>query len=289
MKTASSPTASVTGARLAPTATTLLLALGIHILGFTANATAAPGDVESTRNAAVQWKRSNKPNWVPIVVVDSARKSAEQGDAEAQNQIGSYYLTGSGVPKDGVEAIKWFLKSAVQGNAEAQFRLGVCYGIGASGASQDLVEAVKWFRKAAGQGHASAQYNLGLCYYKGDGVPKDDAEAVKWYRKSADQGNADAQYDLGVCYDSGTGVPKNAVEAVKWYRKSADQGYASAQYHLGLYYAHGKDDVMAYVWLNNAATAGYLPAKHILIVISRRMTSVQITIAKRLSLEWQLK
>jgi uncharacterized delta-60 repeat protein len=46
MKTASSPTAAVTGARLAPRATTLLLALGIHILGFTANATAAPGDLD---------------------------------------------------------------------------------------------------------------------------------------------------------------------------------------------------------------------------------------------------
>jgi uncharacterized delta-60 repeat protein len=48
MKTSSSPTATVTGARLAPRATTLLLALGIHILGFTASATAAPGDLDPT-------------------------------------------------------------------------------------------------------------------------------------------------------------------------------------------------------------------------------------------------
>jgi hypothetical protein len=45
MKTPNAPEASKTNTRLAPRATTLLLALGIH-LGFTANATAAPGDLD---------------------------------------------------------------------------------------------------------------------------------------------------------------------------------------------------------------------------------------------------
>jgi uncharacterized delta-60 repeat protein len=46
MKTPNAPTAAVTGARLAPRATTLLLALGIYLAGFTATATAAPSDLD---------------------------------------------------------------------------------------------------------------------------------------------------------------------------------------------------------------------------------------------------
>jgi TPR repeat protein len=58
---------------------------------------------------------------------------------------------------------------------------------------KDDVEAVKWFRKAAEQGNAIAQCDLGLCYFKGDGVPRDRVEALKWLRKSAEQGNARAK------------------------------------------------------------------------------------------------
>jgi len=46
MKTTKAPTASVKDARPAAKATTLLLALGIHLAGFAAHATAAPGDID---------------------------------------------------------------------------------------------------------------------------------------------------------------------------------------------------------------------------------------------------
>ena len=129
---------------------------------------------------------------------------------------------GKGVPEDDVEAVKWYRKSAEQGNADAQYNLGVCYKHGI-GVPKDDAEAVKWYLKSAEQGDAKAQYNLGDCYHKGNGVPKDDVEAVKWYRKSAEQGNADAQYYLGVCYEYGYGVPKDHAESLKWYLKPAEQ------------------------------------------------------------------
>jgi uncharacterized delta-60 repeat protein len=46
MKTPKAPPASFSGARLVSRPTTLLLALGIHLAGFTANASAAPGDLD---------------------------------------------------------------------------------------------------------------------------------------------------------------------------------------------------------------------------------------------------
>jgi hypothetical protein len=56
-----------------------------------------------------------------------------------------------------------------------------------NGVPKDDVEAVKWYRKSAEQGNADAQYNLGVCYEYGYGVPKDHAEALKWYLKPAEQ------------------------------------------------------------------------------------------------------
>ena len=49
---------------------------------------------------------------------------------------------------------------AEQGDAEAQFNLGVMYANG-RGVPQDDSEAVRWYRLAADQGHAGAQFNLG--------------------------------------------------------------------------------------------------------------------------------
>ena len=73
---------------------------------------------------------------------------------------------------------KLFLPLAEQGDAEAQHNLGVMYDKG-QGVPQDDKEAVKWYRLAAEQEHADAQYNLGLMYDKGIGVHQDFNEAVR--------------------------------------------------------------------------------------------------------------
>ncbi len=70
------------------------------------------------------------------------RPLAEQGDARAQNNLGSMYLKGLGVPQDNAEAAKWFRKAAEQGLAEAQNSLGSSYAEG-WGVPQDYAEAVK--------------------------------------------------------------------------------------------------------------------------------------------------
>ncbi len=188
------------------------------------------------------------------------RKAAEQGYANAQNNLGVCYKTGIGVSTDFSEAVKWYRKAAEQGNAIAQCNLGYCYDKG-NGVPQDYNEAVKWYRKAAEQGHAMAQNNLGVCYKTGMGVPKDLNEAVKWYRKAAEQGNALAQYNLGYCYEKGNGVPQDYNEAVKWYRKAAEQGNARAQNNLGecFYYGRGvsHDSFEAAAWYHKAADQGY--------------------------------
>jgi hypothetical protein len=135
-------------------------------------------------------------------------------------------------------ALKWFRKSAEQGDADAQLTLGIIYYEG-KGVARDLAESAKWYSKSADQGDAYAQLGLGYMYYEGKGVVLDRAEAAKWYRRSAEQGDADAQLMLGHMYYQGTGVDTDKTEAAKWYRKSADQGNTDAQFWLGLMYYEG--------------------------------------------------
>ena len=73
---------------------------------------------------------------------------------------------------------------ADQGNAQAQFNLGFMYQRG-HGVPQDYAQAAKWFRLAADQANAWAQGMLGIMYQAGDGVPQDYVEAHKWFNLSA--------------------------------------------------------------------------------------------------------
>ena len=56
---------------------------------------------------------------------------------------------------DKAEAVKWYRAAAEQGQSEAQYELGVMYADG-SGVPRDHSEAVKWCQKAAAQGHEKA-------------------------------------------------------------------------------------------------------------------------------------
>jgi TPR repeat protein len=142
------------------------------------------------------------------------RKAANQAHGPAQS-----FLEIMNVPF--TELIKKSRKEAAeQGDPEAQFELGKQYAEGKD-IPQDYVESAKWYRKAADQGHAIAQYGLGLAYYNANGVARDYAEAVKWFRRAADQGIALAQSNLGVMYARGEGVPKDDIEAYAWYNLAA--------------------------------------------------------------------
>jgi TPR repeat protein len=58
---------------------------------------------------------------------------------------------------------------------------------------RDTVEAAKWYRKGAEAGWAEAQYALGVCYADGEGVKEDKAEAAKWFRKAITGGYKEAE------------------------------------------------------------------------------------------------
>jgi uncharacterized protein len=53
------------------------------------------------------------------------RAAADQGQAEAQYNLGILYLKGLGVARDPDEAFRWFRLAADQGQADAQFQVGL--------------------------------------------------------------------------------------------------------------------------------------------------------------------
>jgi TPR repeat protein len=144
------------------------------------------------------------------------RKAADQGFAEAQFELGCYYMEGRGVAKDEKEAVSWFRKAVEQDLAVAQNLSGFCY-LNGRGVAKDEREAASLFRKAADQGLAVAQWHLGNCYELGSGVVKDEKEAVSWYRKSADQKFTRAMDSLARCYLNATGVNEDKRKALQIY------------------------------------------------------------------------
>ena len=131
--------------------------------------------------------------------------------------------------RDYAGAAKLFLQLAEQGNANAQLQIGYQYAHG-EGVRQNAGEAVRWYRQAAGRGNAKAQSNLGKMYEDGLGVREDWAEAVRWYRRSAEHGYAEGQFNLGRAYQFGLAVPQSRQEAIRWFEQAGDQGHDQANY-----------------------------------------------------------
>ena len=105
----------------------------------------------------------------------------------ADGQAGGYAYE----HRDYDTALKEWRPLAEQGDADAQFNLGVMYDMGL-GVSQDYQEAVRWYRRAAEQGNAGAQNNLGFMYGNAQGVPKDYVLAHMWLNLVAAKGLKDA-------------------------------------------------------------------------------------------------
>ena len=150
------------------------------------------GEGENRRKESGSGGKVGPPSKYGIDKRSRTRELAEQGDAEAQCQLGDWYYWGIYVPKDVALMIEWYSKASEQGNAEAQFALGEMDD-GGEGVPQDNVLAMRWYRKAAEQGCAEGQRRLGDMYHSGEGVPVDVALAERWYRKAAEQGDAEAQ------------------------------------------------------------------------------------------------
>jgi TPR repeat protein len=143
------------------------------------------------------------------------RKAADQGYADGQYQVGSFYEYGLGVGKDNDQAKVWYQKAADQGNEDAKAALRQLDG----GTDPEITPTAP-----------REQYEMAFNYQNGyGGLHPDLKQALYWYRKAADQGYANAQYALGQSYEIGQGVERAPAQAQAWYQKAADQGFQRAK------------------------------------------------------------
>lgn len=80
-----------------------------------------------------------------------------------------------------------YYKRAQNGDADAQYQLGLAY-LNGNDTIQDFEEAAKWFELAAESNHALAQYQLGLIYKTGLGTEPDLEKSYMWLNISAAAG-----------------------------------------------------------------------------------------------------
>ena len=106
------------------------------------------------------------------------------------------------------------LKRAEQGNAEAQCNLGRMLRIG-RGVEQDEYEAAYWLFKAVQQGHAEAAHLLGQLFRDKLGFEQEEADAARWWFRTelqaAETGDIQAQFNVGRMYREGRGVARVAT------------------------------------------------------------------------------
>jgi len=115
---------------------------------------------------------------------DELRKLADQGDADAQWDMGYRYHNGQGVPKDDAQAVRWFQRAADQGHVNAQSTLGAYYWAG-RGVPKDLTQAYFWSTVALHQGDRDSEARLrGLALQMTPGqVVAAQQQADDWLRQ----------------------------------------------------------------------------------------------------------
>jgi hypothetical protein len=107
-------------------------------------------------------------------------------------------------------------QKANNGDKEAQFELGVAYYTGKD-VELSKNKAFEWFEKSANQGYVVAQRNLGVMYDNGEGVNANHKKAVKAFKKAIKLGSKDAQsllYKINLAYSDKQSVIINVLSGI---------------------------------------------------------------------------
>ncbi|MCY4374465.1 MAG: tetratricopeptide repeat protein [Spirochaetaceae bacterium] len=161
--------------------------------------------VKRDRAESVKWHRMAADQGVAqsLFQIGNAYlrgRGVEQNDAEAMK----YFRLAADQDHADAQRILELMPAAEQGDAEAQYQVGILYYGDDTKVSEyrnpkALAKAARWFQAAAKQDYADAQNELGQRYEMGEGVPKDSAEAFRWYRKGPSRTTATLSTCSGSC------------------------------------------------------------------------------------------
>ena len=184
------------------------------------------------------------------------RKSAGNGYAEAQRDLGLLLLSSPASPKNAKEAFTWIKKAADQGDLYASFYLAHLYRDG-TGVQQDENEANAIFSSIAPTFYNMAKellssdalssiklfdsiiemsivpysewsaYRAALTFYYGtSGIACDYAKSFDYFNLAYNLGFREAAYYLGICYQQGRGTEKHALLSKLYFEKTNYQSPA---------------------------------------------------------------
>ncbi len=123
------------------------------------------------------------------IALPGLQRLAAEGSVAAMKMLGDLYLDGKGgVQQDYAKAMEYYLQAAEEGNADAQAQLGYMYQ-NALGVSADYAKAMEWNNRAAQQGNAQGQAQIGYLYQNGLGVTQNLDEAGRWYTRAKESGS----------------------------------------------------------------------------------------------------
>jgi TPR repeat protein len=248
-------------------------------------------------------------------VTSELYEQADAGNSTAMCLLGCIVgqgLGSQGKRKDEVLAFRCFLSAAQQGNVDAQYNLGVCYATGC-GVRQDQVKATRWFRAAAGAGDTEALRVVAIRMIEGKGCATASDAATTTFVRAAEAGDCTSEFNLGVRYAQGHGIPAQTAAgpqeffmgggkgwggtkstepanagnpwdgfthfedernpahtriAVEWYKRAASKGHCKAMYNLAQLMAAGAGIPLsqdcATDLLRQAARGGYARAQYAL-------------------------
>lgn len=203
---------------------------------------------------------------------EALKAKAASGDAMAQNRLGTEYR----LQNEFSEALAWYGRSARQGYATAEFNIGTIYYNG-NGMPSDTIEAYAWFLIARAAGEDSAAEAVSISEHEispasraegqlravtmlrsGNLVPRNTEAAFALLRALADKHNPIASVRLALALIVGTELPKDTPVAEQYCRTAASQNYPPGMVCLA-YLAQINDPKQykkAFEWYQRATRSG---------------------------------
>ena len=164
------------------------------------------------------------------------REQALEGDEDALNDLGWWWLNGSRLKPNPALAKRLFKIAAVMGSAEALFNLAelAFYGKGMA-VSPSL--AIDYYEQAFESGITCAARALGGLYERGDeGVRIDHAKAIAWYKRGADAQDTMACFLHGRLALDESSSEYNQAIGLYWLQWAAMSGEVLASERLADFY-----------------------------------------------------
>jgi len=137
------------------------------------------------------------------------------------------------------KAIKFYKLSVEDGEDEANFQLGKIYYL-KKYQQRDLDKAFEYFKKAADYGHQKAMYNVGVIYSQKRFKQHNYKRAYNIFLTLAQQDDPKSQYMIGIYLIYGFGIERDYKLAKKWLERAHFiNSYKEASCGIALIYAQG--------------------------------------------------